>query len=145
MKTIRIKNHRASLVVLPRIQQERDDKGVRRGRSVPGVALEASSVTPVDADYWAKIVAREDIAHMIAVGMIEPLKADDASGAPAERDTLRDLKVEAALVHVNACEDHEQLMSWAGKETRKPVMDALLARIEHVENKAKKAGLPAKK
>lgn len=153
---VRIKSTRANRVSFPPVSVTDEEKKAGIKAMEPRTILPATyangaeplpsrpSVTIVPGDYWDKVKDNEMVKSYFKPqegvhGQLEIVESDDKG--PAE-DATRPQNLpendDEAKVIINACEDLDRLLEWAGKmpANRSAVLSTISARIAVVEGKA---------
>jgi len=125
-ETLKILNHRDARIVLRRVAT---DKPVTFDELIV-----ESGANSVSSDRWALFEgsAKSFVEHgMIAVegAYVEGTKSE----LPKYGGKLSELKIDAALTTIAACNDVTALQRWIKDDPRKPVRNALIKRHEELQ------------
>jgi hypothetical protein len=142
LKTVKIKNNRIAdielpaALVAPKDPRERSTRVHQSRRLVPGLNI-------IPGDYYAMIKDHPGVKALFETmlddgkPMLEIAKADDKTGLAAK--STAGLSLEKASVMINACNDVTILEAWAASDTRREVLDTIIARMELLEEGGKEA------
>ena len=145
-QSIRIKNNREADIELPMVlvasknPRERAKRLFQSRKLRPGLNM-------VPAKYYDAIKENPQVKGLFdepseesGKPMLELIGPGDSSFSDSTMDqAIENRSLEEAYVMINECDSVEQLEAWASMDTRKQVMDTIMAKLEILERNGKEA------
>jgi hypothetical protein len=117
-------------LALPKDPRERSRRLHSSRRLVPGLNV-------VPAAYFELVKTNPQVKALFDSRRLKVVAAGEEQDVTPK--STEGVSIQTAQVMINGCSDVEQLEAWAAKDTRREVLDSIIARLEIIESSGKVA------